>query len=189
MTPPMTDPRGELIAPAAGWGRVVRGSVLGTACVALSLGWHAAGGGTLPGTGALLLLAFLASAAGTCWAGRRRGPGALLLATVAGQVAVHGLAQLLTGHPAGLLPESAGMLAAHAAAAAGVAWLLARGEDLVWELCAALVHAWAPLPAPALPVACPAGASLAHLWPDVPPRGLVLVRERPRRGPPTARFA
>jgi hypothetical protein len=169
--------------------RIARGTVAGAACLALSLGWHATAGGSMPGIGALVLAACVAAAVCTWWGARRRGPVALLALTGSLQVGLHVLFELLAGHDgtAALLPGP-GMTAAHVVAAAGVAWVLARGEDALWDVCAALTHAWAPGPAavpafPDLPAAPPVAV------PRTAPTGVVLARSRPRRGPPALSMA
>jgi hypothetical protein len=183
------DPRGAAAALGTGRARLARGTVAGAACLALSLGWHASAGGAVPGVGAVLLAACLATAVCTWWAARRRGAVALLALTGGLQVGLHVLLQLLAGHGAAatLLPAPA-MAAAHVLAAAGVAWVLARGEDALWEVCAALTHAWAPAPGAVVPSPAPLRAE-----PSAPPRtdgaGVVLARSRPRRGPPALSMA
>jgi hypothetical protein len=178
------DPTGPAVALHTGWARALRGAVAGSASAGLSLAFHAVGGGPLPGAGAVLLAAVVASGAAAWWAGCRRGPAALILLTCSLQVALHTLFQLLAGHDGAAMAASSSvpaMTAAHGLAAVAVAWLLARGEDALWELCGALTGALVPVPA----VRCPAGASLPAPHPaDTPSRGIVLARARPRRGPP-----
>jgi hypothetical protein len=183
-----TDPRGAAVALGTGRARLARGTVAGTAGLALSLGWHATAGGGVPGIGALVLAACVAAAVCTWWAARRRGPVALLALTGSLQVGLHVLFELLAGHhgSAALLPGP-GMTAAHVLAAAGVAWFLARGEDALWDVCAALTHAWAPAPAAVSPLARPAVPPLPPLRID--PAGVVLARSLPRRGPPALSMA
>jgi hypothetical protein len=177
------DHRGPAVALGTGAGRAARGAVSGTACVALSLSWHVAGGAPVPGLGAVLLSVVVAAAVCTWWADRRRGPVALVLLTAALQAGLHVLFGAVAGHGAGLVPGPA-MTAAHVLAAVGVAWLLARGEDAVWELCGALTHAWAPRrPAPLVPADTDAPV---RWWPgaDLAPRRVLFARSLPRRGPP-----
>lgn len=177
------DHRGPVVALGAGAGRAARGAVSGTACVALSLSWHVAGGGPVPGPGAVLLSVVVAAAVCTRWADRRRGPVALLLLTAGLQVGLHVLFGALAGHDTGLVPGPA-MTAAHVLAAAGVAWLLTRGEDAVWELCGALTHTWAPRRPDSVVPAGPADP--VRWWPgaDLAPRRVLFTRSLPRRGPP-----
>jgi hypothetical protein len=178
------DHRGTVVALAEGGGRIARGTVAGAVCVALSLGWHGAAGGVVPGVGALVLLTCLAAGVCTWWADRRRGPAALALLTVALQVGLHVVLQLVTGHPPASLGAGAAMTVAHLVAAVGVAWVLARGDDVLWELCAVLVRVWTPArpvtPAPSRPAA----PVRTDLWWEIPPHGVVLARALPRRGPP-----
>jgi hypothetical protein len=177
------DHRGPAVALGTGTGRILRGAVSGTAAVALSVSWHVAGGGAVPGAGPVLLAVVVAAAVCTWWADRRRGPVALILLTAGLQVALHGLFAAVGGHGAHLAPGAA-MIGAHALAAVGVGWLLTRGEDALWELCGALSHAWAPRPP--RPVAAPAPPVPVRWWPgaDLIPHRALFARALPRRGPP-----
>ena len=183
------DPRGAAVRLGAGRARLARGTVAGAACLVLSLGWHAGAGGPVPGIGAVLLAGCVAVAACTWWAARRRGPGALFALTGSLQAGLHVLLQLLAGHggTAGLVPGPE-MVAAHVLAAAGMAWVLARGEDALWEVCAALTHAWAPVPG-AVPPAPDRPAAPPPALPRTHPAGVLLARSRPRRGPPAPSMA
>jgi hypothetical protein len=179
----VTDPSGPAVALATGAGRFLRGTVGGALCTALSLAWHVAGGGPLPGIAAVLLGLCVSAAASTWWAGRRRGPVALAALSVGLQLVLHTVFQLVAGHPADAGSPSA-MTAAHILAALGVAWILVRGEDTLWELCAVLTRVWVPRSSP-VPIAVPARAWFAGSVRDLPlPGGLLLARARPRRGPP-----
>lgn len=172
------DPRGPALSLDRGPGRLLRGAVAGTVCVALSLAWHSAAGGAVPGAGALLLVTCLAAGVCVWWADRRRGAGALALLTVGLQAGVHVLLQLVTGHGA---PAGPAMTLAHLAAAVGVGWFLAWGESALWELCGALTRPWVPgLP----PTAAPASAVAAPESSEIPRCGTVLARAVCRRGPP-----
>jgi hypothetical protein len=182
--PVPADPRGAAVSLGTGHARLARGAVAGAACLVLSLGWHVAAGGAVPGAGAVLLAACVAAAVGTWWAARRRGTVALLALTGSLQIGLHVLFELLTGHgAAGALLPGPAMTAAHLLAAAGVAWVLACGEDALWQVCAALTHASAPVPG-AVPPPPELPALPALPWPRTDPAGVVLARSRPRRGPP-----
>lgn len=180
---PAAGPNGALRGPAVGlhtgWGRAVRGTVAGTGCAGLSLALHTAGGGAVPGAGAVLLAAVVASGAATWWADRRRGPAAFVLLTAGLQAVLHMLFGLLAGHESPV--PGVAMTAAHALAALGVAWLLLRGEDALWDLCGALTRAVAPVRAAGCPAVTP--LPVPHSAPATP-RGVLLARVRPRRGPP-----
>jgi hypothetical protein len=69
-----------------------------------------------------------------------------------------------------------------------MAWVLTRGEDALWEVCAALTHAWVPAPGAVPPFPVRSATS-----PVTPPRsdptGVVVARSRPRRGPPAPSMA
>jgi hypothetical protein len=183
------DPRGAAVALGAGRARLARGAVVGAVCLVLSLGSHAAAGGDVPGVGAVLLAGCVAVAVCTWWAARRRGPVALLALTGSLQVGLHLLLQLVAGHGAtGALVPGPAMVAAHVLAAASMAWVLAGGEDALWEVCAALTHAWAPATGTASPV--PPGPAVPPSPPTrMEPAGIVLARSRPRRGPPARSMA
>ncbi|HEV7826447.1 MAG TPA: hypothetical protein VGP02_16240 [Mycobacteriales bacterium] len=179
----MNDPRGPAVALATGAGRFGRGAVSGAVCTALSVAWHVVGGASLPGIGALLLALGVATAASTWWAGRRRGPVALAALTAGLQLVLHAVFQLVAGHPADAGSPPA-MTTAHVLAALGVAWVLVRGEDTLWELCAVLTRVGAPRSTP-VPLPRPARVSFAGHVHDLPVRrGVLLARARPRRGPP-----
>jgi hypothetical protein len=167
-----------------GVGRTLRGTVAGAACLTLSLCLHVLAGGAVPGLGALLLMTCVAAGVCTWWADRRRGPGALVALSLGVQVVLHAMFALLAGHLDVALGLDPAMGAAHVAAAVAMAWILARGEDALWELCGALAHVWAPAPsaqpAPLVQSAVPLRAPRRHL----PLRGALLARARPLRGPP-----
>lgn len=102
------------------------------------------------------------------------------LAAAGGAGAHHHATALWVGGPTS---ADAAMLVAHAAAALALALVCARGEDVLWDLCAWLAPLAAVLLATALPA--PAGRPrrpVEHV--DGPRVRLELTRQHRRRGPP-----
>lgn len=152
--------------PTAGWARIVRVAVLGSASLVLAALAHLLGGGALPSLASSLpLLLFAGTVAALVTARRCRLP-VLLPILGAGQVLLHLLFEASsrasgagastvsaahTGHelcPAGLAaaaqPPSWLMLAGHVLATALTAWVLARGEAALWRLADLFIRAARP---------------------------------------------
>lgn len=151
--------------------RLLRGTVLGTAILAVTLAGHAAGGGHLPSLGyylALLPLAVMLSLAATA---RRRSLVTLIALTIGLQALLHVLMVVIGAHGTHgvrMLP-SALMLAVHLGAAIVVGWSLAHGDTLIdrwlafWQAFAAsFLDLWQPrIAVAAFPAPVP-GASITR---------------------------
>ena len=164
--------------------RLVRGAVLGGACLLLTeIGHTSAGGGHLDiGTA---LAAVVALALGTAWAQRRRSVPRLVVFVASVQLLLHVLLVLSGAHGSHHVPlmPSMGMLLAHGLASVAMALLLNFGEATLqqWRtFLAALVG-----PHLALPLISPVGPVLA-IRPH-PASGItsIVIRQGPRRGPPS----
>jgi cytochrome bd-type quinol oxidase subunit 2 len=172
-----------------GAARLVRGSLLGAACLLITLAGHTAAGGNPADAGILLGLP-LAVALGVAWAERRRSTGQLIAFVLGCQALLHVVMTLAAGHPghgASALPGTpmlpgAPMLIGHLLAALAAALVLSHGE--------AVLHRWlaflAALGQPALAVPTISIAEHpAHHW--IQPTLALhdrLARSTPRRGPP-----
>lgn len=142
-------------APAArspllrGSGRLLRGTVLAVACLAVSAAAHATACGVTVDAG-LLLSAAIAVGLGLAWAQKRARPATLVAFVLSCQALLHLVSVLASAHhsSASLIP-SPSMIAWHAMAAALIALLLAHADTIAHRW-AAFLHAlrW---PAPALP--------------------------------------
>ena len=168
--------------------RAVRASAAASVVVMLASAAHAGAGGAAPATGPLLLGTALV--APICWllSGRRLTVGRLATLLTVAQLPIHlALSALPTEHTghhgipglaaSGSLGDEALMLAAHIAAALAAAWLLARGEAILWRV----VRRLAPR---RLEIVLPARRPLL-----VPAARRYAVRRRPwsarlSRGPP-----
>ena len=168
--------------------RAVRASAAASVVVMLASAAHAGAGGAAPATGPILLGTALI--APICWllAARRLTLGRLASLLTVAQLPIHlalsalpsehaghhGIPALGVGTGAG---DEALMLAAHIVAALAAAWLLARGEAVLWRV----VRRLAPR---RLEIALPARRPLL-----VPTARRYAVRRRPwsarlSRGPP-----
>jgi len=149
-------------APTRGATRLARAASFGVATLTLAAGSHVAAGGGLPSMTILAILAIPVTMAAMVLTSRRCGS-LLLLASMAGaQVVLHGTLEALTAHvPAGpadhlsaasasamgghAMAQAGGwsvtMTAAHVAATVVAAWLLARGEQALWQLVSRLLPA------------------------------------------------
>lgn len=179
--------------PGRGWLRVLRGLALAACCVLLGMSGHAIGGATLGLTTPVVLAAVLIGAGSVAWAGRQRDFVPLLRAAGCAQVAFHLVLSLFPApvtaghemHPAAPLPADVRMLLGHALGAVVMAWVLARGDALVYGLYRSLRAVVVPdvrdtRPPPA------AAPRLTADRADVSIRGvgLRLAAAVPRRGPP-----
>ncbi len=150
-------------SPLAGPRRLARIGALGGASMLLATGAHVAAGGRLPSLAVLLVTGFLVGLVATTLTARRCRLGRLVVALAIEQALLHlvfdatsmpagcpggmagGHAAAMTGCLTGGQVASAGpdvgMLLAHGIATLATAWLLARGERLVWDLCERAVRA------------------------------------------------
>ena len=132
-----------------GSGRLLRGTVLAVACLAVSAAAHATACGVTVDAGLLLSVA-ITMGLGLAWAQRRARTATLVAFVLACQVLLHVVSVLASAHHsrASLIP-SPSMIAWHAMAAVLMAVLLARA-DAIAHRWVAFLHAlrW---PAPALP--------------------------------------
>ncbi len=183
--------------PGRGLLRIARGGVLGVCCGALALLGHLAGGGTVPPLPALAAVTVLIGSGLSVLADRRRYFPHILGAAIGAQVVFHvafslatlpgaeagaGLHVASASEVSGQHAEGAPMLAGHLVAAVAIAWLLARGEAVVWAVFE--LFGFVRLPDLATPV------DLVHLRPPLPGddvpgvRVLTTVWIHQRRGPP-----
>ncbi|MBU6245985.1 MAG: hypothetical protein KGP12_12295 [Actinomycetales bacterium] len=132
-----------------GSARLLRGSVLAAACLAVSTAAHATACGVTLDVGLLLSVA-ITMGLGLAWAQRRARTATLVAFVLACQVLLHVVSVLASAHhsSASLIP-SPSMIAWHAMAAVLMAVLLAHADTIAHRW-AAFLHAlrW---PAPALP--------------------------------------
>ena len=173
---------------ASGWGRVLRGLTLSTACLLVPTTGHTVAGGGFPAAGPFLFGAALLAAACVALADRRLTAGGIAALLLAAQPAFHVLLNL-SGHSHGghAMASSPGMVAAHLVAAGVLTALLAGGESVLWSLAALssvvlLQRVGALMRLPESP---------GHVRPvprmdDRMAHGYVLsvTRTAPRRGPP-----
>ena len=122
---------------ASGWGRVLRGLTLSTACLLVPTTGHTVAGGGFPATGPFLFGTALLAAACVALADRRLTAGGIAALLLAAQPAFHVLLNL-SGHSHGghAMASSPGMVAAHLVAAGVLTALLAGGESVLWSLAA-----------------------------------------------------
>lgn len=148
-SPAMTQP-----ALTRGWVRLARAGILGGASLFLATAGHTLGGGTLPGPGLLAMTGVCLALIAVSLTARRVGFCTLLGVLSVEQVLLHLLFHASTvaatcapvtmpGHSMGSAAvcgsgtATAGgwsMVIGHALAAAGTAWLLARGERWLWRV-------------------------------------------------------
>lgn len=180
--------------------RAARTALVSSLTLVLGVSAHATAGGHFPGVIPLVLLAVLVTPV-TWYAARARlSAGTLIGLLGAGQLLVHALVsamaptaggsavRLAEHHAApvlgaGALPEmshsGASMWLAHAAATLVTAWLLARGEALLWRAVARL------LPSLRSPARLDRPTSVVRvLVPSWSP--CVVLRAQAARGPPLA---
>lgn len=172
-------------SPGRGLLRLVRGGVLATFCLLMSVGAHVAAGGSPPLSPGLLLCAALLAVICVAAADRRRG--------FAGIVAVAGVSQVVFhllsaggehGGAASVVTPAAGMVLAHVVATVVIGAALACGERLVWSLAALCGVVRTLLLVRSCPPAEPAPAGAAFAAPR-PVRWWILARSGPAwRGPP-----
>lgn len=172
-----------------GVARLARGTLLGTACLLISLTGHTAAGGN-PAEAGILIGLPLAVALGIAWAERRRSTRQLIAFVLGCQALLHLVMAFAGGHPGHGAPALPGtpllpstpMLTGHLLAAVATALVLSHGE--------AVLHRWLAFlaalgkPVLALPAISIAENPVTHWTP--PTLGLHgrLARTMPRRGPP-----
>jgi hypothetical protein len=175
---------------ARGWGRVLRGLTLWTACLFVPTAGHIVAGGGFPATGPLLFGAVLLAGACVALADRRLSAGGIAVFLLAAQPGFHVLLSLSGhGHDGDVMTPSLSMVAGHVAAAGVLTVLLAGGESVLWSMAAlssvVLLRRVRPLLRPTeLPGHIRAVPNLsdrmAHTY------LLSITRTAPRRGPPLA---
>ncbi len=174
------------VNPGQGMLRVVRGSLLAAASIAVPAAAHGAAGGGVPVDGPFLFGVALLAVACIALADRRRTPGAIAAVIGLTQPVLHTALALSSHNPATVSPTPR-MIIAHAAATVVLTLLLAGGEEVLWSMAAlactvlgAVIRFVVPWSAEPLPAA-PAHRSNAGL---PPPRRLAITSAAPRRGPP-----
>ena len=122
---------------ARGWGRVLRGLALSTACLLVPATGHIVAGGGFPAAGPFLFGTALLATACVALADRRLTASGIAALLFAAQPAFHVLLSL-SGHSHGghAMPTGLGMVAAHVAAAGVLTALLAGGESVLWSMAA-----------------------------------------------------
>ena len=181
--------------PGGGLLRLARGGLLAVCCTALALLGHLAGGGRgVPSLPVLLAVTALVGAGFCVLADRRRQFHQILAGALAAQVAFHlsfslaapiGAAHgaaYVHGGPVDVDPP---MLVGHGVAAAAIAILVSRGEDLVWALFHLLGLVWLPRPDVLPAVGMPRAMRSAPADSVATAGALLPGRVHPRRGPPT----
>ncbi|WP_141711888.1 hypothetical protein [Jiangella alba] len=172
-------------SPGRGLPRLVRGAVLATFCLLMSMGAHVAAGGSPPLSPGLLLCAGLLVVSCVAAADRRRGFGGIVTVAGVSQVVFH----LLSaggdhGGSAAVVTPGPGMVLAHVVATLVVGAALACGERLVWSLAALCGVVRALRLVRCCPPPGPAPAAAAFAAPR-PVRRWILARSGPAwRGPP-----
>lgn len=188
------------VDPGRGALRVFRGGLLAVVCATLALAGHVHGGWGVPPLPVLLAVGLLIGVVFVLLADRRHGFVSVLGCAVVSQVVFHvgftldhasafADASGPYGHDvlAALVIDPA-MLSGHLLAAVMSAWLLVRGEDLLWSLIYLFALVWVPALGP-VPIVVRL-ASADPTVPDLSPRSeLLWARHRPRRGPPAFRLA
>ncbi|MBB5787730.1 hypothetical protein [Jiangella mangrovi] len=171
-----------------GRARVARGLVMSAACLLLPTLAHVAAGGDVSTTPGFIVVALLLCGASVALADRRRSVAEIAAMLVFTQPVLH-ILLTFDGHheaPVSAVPSS-GMVVAHVLSAAALTLLLAGAENVTWSLAAlsatvllTRVRELLALPAPvASPVRVRDGGPVAAA-----PRGVMLVRSTPWRGPP-----
>lgn len=156
---------------AGGSLRAVRGSVVATCCLALSLLAHGLAGGRIPSLGAVVLLGCSLAAVCTWLSGRRWRFATLFAVLAAAQLALHPLFVAIAPPARATAtsePVAVAMTVAHLLAALAIAGVLLRGEDWVHR-CAAMLCGRRPSRLPSLPAVVepalsrlPSAPSLTH---------------------------
>lgn len=167
---------------------MARGLVMSVACLLLPTVAHAAAGGDVTTEPGFIAVALLLCVACVALADRRRSVAEIAAMLVFTQPVLHVLLSFHGHHeaPASAVP-SPGMVLAHLLSAAAMTLLLAGAENVVWSLAALsatvlLTRVRELLASPVLvagPVRVPDGARVTTT-----PRGVLLVRSTPWRGPP-----
>lgn len=175
-------------SPARGWGRVLRGLTLSTACLLVPATGHIAAGGGFPTAGPFLFGAALLAVACVALADQRLTASGIAALLFAAQPAFHVLLSL-SGHSHGgpATATSLVMAAAHVTAAGVLTTLLAGGESVLWSMAALssvvlLQRARALMRIPESPSRVRPQSNpdnrMAHAY------ILSITRTAPRRGPP-----
>lgn len=163
---------------------MLRAAAFALVAALIAMAGHVVGGGESPDAAVLVIAAIVVGGSVSGLAHRKFSPAAVLGMLAAAQGAFHLLFTVTAHHHPNHGVDVGRMLAFHAVAALVSGAVLARGEEMLFRLFAALrrqvlrvVH---PGPASALPrwsVAAPA---------PIPLRGALATRVHPRRGPPVA---
>jgi hypothetical protein len=190
-----------MCAPTRGATRWARAAAFGVGVLTIAAGAHVAGGDALPSLTVLALLAIPVTVAAFALTSRRCGLALLLGSMAAAQVLLHQTLMALATPVPGDMPgqmsatsasamgghamaqaegRSFTMTAAHVVATVVTAWLLARGEQALWQLVSRLLPA---LPGESVVVGhgcpqTPAPADVPALVPSLVSGGVGL------RGPP-----
>ncbi len=157
-----------------------RGAVVGSVCAGAAITAHWAGGGDLPSTAPLVVLACFGTAVGIVVAGSPTGLPRLFGHLWLGQLLGHLILGVGSGHGVGMSP---GMFAGHTATALIVGAALCFGERLV-VFVASSVRRWSTLP--------PGCAADDRHRTFPAPQDAAVVRQflvgagAPTRGPPVA---
>jgi len=200
--PPDVD-RGAPAGPLTGRSRLLRAGVLGSASMLLATGAHLMGGGAVPSAGLLAVAAFLVGLVAVTATSRRcrlrlllpllaveqavlhlvfnaadAGTACLLAATHAGHAATSG-GGCLPADPMTMAPPSPAMWVSHLVATVLTAWLLTRGEAVLWALAERLVRL-----ATAVPGARPSRRRPVLVTPALPTLAAVLLGRAAARAPP-----
>jgi hypothetical protein len=151
---------GGMCAPTRGATRLARAAAFGVVVLTIAAGAHVAGGGALPSMTVLALLAIPVTVAAFALTSRRCGLALLLGSMAAAQVLLHQtLAALAAPVPGDMSDQMSAasasamgghamaqadgrsftMTAAHVLATVVTAWLLARGEQALWQLVSRLL--------------------------------------------------
>lgn len=176
---------------AGGTFRVVRGCLLATSSLALTVAAHGAAGGGVPDVGLILLPTALIGWAGTALATRRRSRAGLMAVLGVSQLFMHML--LATSMPAVHdAPPSAhaaagpvAMTIGHILATVVLGVVVAHADALLLAVATALAATWPRRPPPPpVPAWSPPGKLIVAFPPATTGIGVLLGRILPRRGPP-----
>lgn len=183
--------------PVDGAARWLRGATVGSVASLVAFGGHVLGAGSAPGPLPLTGLISVAVLVAVALSGVRWRLTSLLAVLLGAQVVFHIAFAAAHGHPAASghaahLSAAGGpggrMLAVHALAAVVTAALLRRGEDVCWQLAAAVIR---PARIARLLVTTAVAEQLPRFGAGIHhARSMVselLVDAAPRRGPPAPR--
>lgn len=157
-----------------------RGAVVGVACAGSAIAAHSLGGGDLPTTGSLVVVACLAATVGSAVARSALGLPGLIAQLWFGQFVAHFALGAMSGHEGAATTT---MLAGHTATAVIVGTALWFGQRLV-ALTTSLVRRWLVRPS-SLDVRDHRSGAPAHREP-IGLRQFLVGDRIPTRGPPAA---